>query len=202
MGLFDNPLGKAGSFSDLRKYIDDFEIAEEKDRKGNTHKVAVYKGLWTVLRNWTPTVRFRLWCMTGLSLTTVGLYVWMMLLTHLFSGNHLVVIPLLAGMFPCLYLLMGSFCLPYKGKPMRRDQFMHSFIRISRSCVGICSLTTVSFSVSVILRLIQGNWSFFNEDWYFMILCLVVIVTTLGIISFQRSFEVTERDNSYYHGVL
>ena len=87
MGLFDSFLGKERSFSDLKKYVDDFEITEEKDAGGKVRKTAKYKGQWTVLRETTAAVMSRIWLTAGLSALILAAYIRMLLLTHMAGGE-------------------------------------------------------------------------------------------------------------------
>ena len=51
MGLFDSGVEKGRALSDLKKYVGDFKIVETKNAKGKTRRMAVYTGVWTVIRN-------------------------------------------------------------------------------------------------------------------------------------------------------
>ena len=46
MGLFDSLVERGQHFSDLNRYVSDYRIVEEKDRKGRARKKAVYVGAW------------------------------------------------------------------------------------------------------------------------------------------------------------
>ena len=163
MGLFDSFTEKGRRFSDLRKYIEDFEIVEEV-QNGKLKKVAKYKGTWTILQNVSSGTFCKLWAVPVLSAGLTVLYIRMLLLTHLTSGQLAVMLPLLAGLFPLLYLMMGALSLPFRGKPMRRDQYMHSFIRVSRSSAAIAVCAALSQLATLIVRLASHNWQYFPED--------------------------------------
>ena len=198
MGLFDTPVQKGQSFSDRKKYIDDFELVETKDDKGRVRKRAVYKGVWTELRPPVKKSLYKIWAVLALAVLLAVVYVRMLLLTHLTSGNVLAMLPLLIGLFPGLYLLMGALSLPFRGRPMRRDQYMHSFIRVSRSAVAVIVCVAVGLIASFIYRAVNGDWTFFREDRLFIILCLVSAALASGAITLLRTVEVAERPNEAY----
>ncbi len=198
MGLFDNPLDKGKAFSDLRKYVGDFEIVEVKDSKGRLKQKAIYKGNWTVLRSPVRTAQIKLWGTLLAAVALLVLYFRMLLLTHLFAGRLLVMLPLLAGLFPGLYLVMGALALPFRGKPMRRDQFMHSFIRVPRSAVAVAVFAVVGALMSLVLRAVEGDWMFMREDWLFLILCAAVVMAAFGIIALMHTVDTDEKPNQAF----
>ena len=195
MGLFDSPLGREKTFSDLKKYVNDFEVTEEKDAGGRLKKKVIYKGPLMVLRDPSPAVFARLWITLGLTLALAAAYVKMLLLTHLAGGQLLVMLPPLAGLFPLLYLLMGAAALPFRGKPMRRDQYMHSFIRVFRSAAAVAACSALGQAAAVIYRAVVSNWEYFPEDWLFTGLGLGVVIAAAGIIFLLRPVEVAEQEN-------
>lgn len=201
MGLFDNLMGKNGGRPDLNRYVKDYEIVEEKDAKGRTRRRARYIGVWTALRE-PAAARPRLVIALALSLALAAVYVRMLLLTHFASGNLLVMLPLLAGLFPTLYLVMGCLSLPFGGKPQRRDQYMHSFIRASRSAAAAGLLALAGLLASLILRIARGDWLFLGEDVQFVVFCLLILGLAGAVIGLLRSIELAERPNSAFGSKL
>jgi hypothetical protein len=104
-------------------------------------------------------------------------------------------VPLMAGLFPCLYLAMGVLALPFRGKPMRRDQYMHSFIRISRSCTAILIFAFLAELITLIYRMIENDWLYLPADWRFTVSGIILIAAAVAIILILRSIEITEREN-------
>ncbi len=198
MGLFSNPLDPNRSFGDRKKYLDDFKIIEEKNAKGVIRKKAVYTGTWTVPLEKPAVVRRKLAGTLVLAAAMLAMYLWMLLLTHFGSGQYPVMIPLLAGLFPSLYLGMGVLALPYRGKPMRRDQYMHSFIRASRSAlaVGVCDVTALL--ALMICRAVTGDWIYLKEDWLYTALAVVIPGMAAAVIFLLRSVDLTDKPNDAY----
>ena len=195
MGLFDNPLENGRSFSDLKKYINDFKIVEEKDAKGRLRKKAVYTGVWFVPAEKPEKTRWKLIGTVAMALLLMAAYVRMILLTHASSGQYPVMVPMLLGLFPGMYLMMGILSLPFRGNPMRRDQYMHGFIRASRSVValGICDL--VALIATMIYRAVKPDWIYFPEDWLYTSLAVAVPALAAGIIFLLRSIDLDEKPN-------
>ena len=92
---------------------------------------------------------------------------------------------------------MGATSLPFRGKPMRQDQYMHSFIRMSRSCTAVAACAVLTLVVTVGYRIYTGNWQFFAEDILFMILCAVIACFSIGLILLLRSVDFAEMPNSH-----
>ncbi len=109
-----------------------------------------------------------------------------------------VMLPLLLGLLPGLYLGMGATSLPFRGRPMRRDQYMHSFIRMSRSAaaVGVCALVTLA--ASLIYRAAVGEWLYLAADIRFTVMMALAAALAVGLIFFLRSADVTERENKAF----
>ena len=198
MGLFDNPTEKGRKFSDLNKYVTDFRLERETDQRGRIRTRAVYVGPWTVMRRTGTETRIRLWGTFLLTLGVAGCQLWMLMLNHLGAGVLWVMFPLLVGLLPGLYLLMGSFSLPFRGKPMRRDQYMHSFIRVSRSAVAVSAFTLVGLLASLVYRMIRGDWRFLPADWQFLAACGLIIAQAVAAIFLLRSIDLMEKDNDAY----
>ena len=195
MKLFGSAPGKEREFSDLRKYVNDFEITETTDQNGKKKKTVIYKGTWTILKEVSSRTFCKLWAALVLSVGLTVMYIRIMLITHLTSGQFTVMIPLLAGLFPVLYLMMGALALPFRGKPMRRDQYMHSFIRASRSCVAVIVCVILAQIASLIFRISGQNWEYFREDWLFTGFSLAVILAAVGTIFLLRSVDLIEKEN-------
>ena len=198
MGLFDGFAGPKKSFGDLRKYVDDFRIDEVPDEKGRLRRQARYIGVWTVLRGNGPAVRVRLALVPVLGLLMAAAYIRMLTLPHMAGGQILIMLPLLAGLFPTFYLLMGAVSLPFRGRPMRRDQYMHSFIRVFRSATAAGACVLVGQLAALILRAVKGDWLFLPADWRFVASGAAVLACAGGAMGLLRSVDVTERPNSFY----
>ena len=196
--MFDNPLEKGRSFSDLRKYIGDFKIVEEKDAKGRLRQKAVYTGIWYVSGEKPEPTRLKLAGTLAMAVALMAAYVRMILLTHASSGQYPVMIPMLLGLFPGMYLMMGVLSLPFRGKPMRRDQYMHSFIRASRSAVAIGIFDLVALIATMIYRAVKPDWIYLPEDWLYTGLALAVPALALGIIFLLRSIDLNEKPNEAF----
>ena len=195
MGLFGSFSDTKSKFSDLRKYVDDYEIVEEQMPNGKLKKTVRYKGTWTILREVSSGTFFKLWLTVLMAFALIGVYVYTLTLTHTTSGLYTVMVPLMAGLFPCLYLAMGVLALPFRGKPMRRDQYMHSFIRISRSCTAILIFAFLAELITLIYRMIENDWLYLPADWRFTVSGIILIAAAVAIILILRSIEITEREN-------
>ena len=203
MGLFSDlsGIGKNTPFSIKGRYADDFLIKEVPDKKGRLHKKAIYQGTWTVIRDWNAARRI-LWGVLALTAVEVVAYARALLLTHFSSGKLLVMLPLAVGLFPLFYLFRGMTALPFRGKPMRRDQYMHSFIRMSRSAVAVACLALVGLLATLAYRIALQDWLFLPEDKLFVALCAASIVIPAAIILLLRGVDLAERENRAYENEI
>ena len=71
---------------------------------------------------------------------------------------------------------MGALALPFRGKPQRRDQYMHGMIRVSRSAAAVAVLVGFGLLASLVLRIRRGDWLFLGGDWLFLCLCLLLLL--------------------------
>lgn len=199
MGLFSDlsGIGKGKGLSDRTRYVDDFKVVEVPDKNGRLKKRAVYTGTWFTPRDEDAAKR-RLWAALALAAVEALLYLWTLMLTHLGSGKLLVMLPLLAGLFPLWYLLMGIAALPYRGKPMRRDQYMHSFIRVSRSAVAVAAFAAVGLAAVFVYRTVGSDWLFLRGDWLFLTGCVLVMGLSALLVILVQRIDIAERDNGAY----
>ena len=192
-----SPVEKRGFFDTLR-YVNDFQTEEITDGKGKTRKKITYIGTWNVLRDTGRRTLVKLISSAGLSVVAVALVFAVLLLQHGFGGDYVVMVPFMVVLFPLFYLLMGASSLPYRQKPMRRDQYMHGMIRMQRSSVAIMVLAAVGTIASLIVRTVRKDWLFLSEDWLFLVYAVLLIVCCGGILVILQSLELAELPNSAY----
>ncbi|MCR4616704.1 MAG: hypothetical protein K5669_00790 [Lachnospiraceae bacterium] len=188
-----------GNFTELYKnkdhikYIDDYETDLVKDEKGKLHKKVRYIGPYIPLKSDIGISRARFIIVDILSLIITGLTVASCLMRHTTGGWLLTMLPILISLFPCLYLISGCTLLPMSGKPMKRDRYMHSIIRIFRSCGGLVVLMIAVLVSEVIYRLIQKDWIFLKGDYMFLGFVLAIVIGAVATIFVLRGVEVDER---------
>ena len=198
MGWIDSFAGKGSKLFDRQKYTDDFRLETETDEKGKIRKKAVYIGTWFLIRDYGSTDRLRMAGSMVLAAVVMIVQFALLLQFHAGSGSLFVILPLAAALFPGLYLVMGAFQLPFRGTPMRRDQYMHGIIRMSRSAVAILSFNTVAVIATFVYRTVKGDWMFLKGDWTFLILFLISAVCCAGVLWILRGIEIAERPNEAF----
>ena len=189
---------KRQGFSDSLRYVDDFVTELVEDDKGRTRKKTTYIGTWQVLRE--PGAK-TLWMLIGaaaMSLASAGCVMTALLLPHAGAGDYPVMVPHLISLFPFLYQLMGAASLPYRQKPMRRDQYMHGFIRMQRSAVAILAMTAVGMLAAPVLRLIRSDWLFLKGDVFYFVLTAAALLFEGGVLWILGRIETAERPNGFY----
>lgn len=191
MAFFGNLFGSGKSFSDRMRYVDDFKIEEYQNARGKTRKRAVYIGPWTVLNETGGKTLAKLIGAAALAVFAAAAFVNVLLIPqHAASDSLFVMIPLYVALFPTLYLLMGAFSLPYRQKPMRRDQYMHGITRMQRSSVAILVFLAVGVIASFIYRFSMKYWLFRKEDIWFLVGCGVSALLLAGLLWLLGNIEV------------
>ena len=198
MAFFGNLFGSGKTFSDRMRYVDDFKTEEYRDARGKVRSRAIYIGVWTVLEKPGKKTLSTLIGAAALAALSAAVLLYALLQPNLFGGELLVMIPLCVALFPSMYALMGAFSLPYRQKPMRRDQFMHSITRMQRSTVAILAFLAVGIIVSFVLRLIRGDWLFLSGDWRFLIGLSMSVLCNCGVLALLGSIDTVERPNDAY----
>lgn len=198
MAFFDNLFGSGKTFSTRMRYVNDFKIEEYQDARGKKRTRAVYTGPWTVLEDTGGKTLAKLIGAAVLAAAGVILLFVTLLSSHLMADKLLVMIPLYVALFPTFYLLMGAFSLPYRLKPMRRDQYMHGIMRMQRSSVAIIVFITVGVIASFIYRISTQEWWFQKKDILFLVGCVVSALLCAGVLFLLGSLDTRERPNETY----
>ena len=198
MAFFDNLFGSGKTFSTRMRYVNDFKIEEYQDARGKTRTRAVYTGPWTVLEDTGGKTLAKLIGAAALAAAGTILLFVTLLSSHLMADKLLVMIPLYVALFPTFYLLMGAFSLPYRLKPMRRDQYMHGIMRMQRSSVAIIVFITVGVIASFIYRISTQEWWFQKKDILFLVGCVVSALLCAGVLFLLGSLDTRERPNETY----
>ncbi len=198
MALNDQKSGNRKGFFDTLRYVEDFKTEEVKDAKGRIRKVTTYIGTWNAFRE---TGNGTLLKLIGSALLAAAAAVSAMLILlkpHGFGNELVVMIPFMVLLLPMLYLLMGAISLPYRRKPMRRDQYMHGMIRMQRSAVAVIAFAAVGVLSSLVFRIIRGDWLFLKEDKLFLLYAALIILCAAGILALLGSIELSELPNGAY----
>lgn len=183
------------------KYLDDYEIVNVDEPGGRARRRVVYRSAWTVLRE-PEAARSRLWGIAALAVLAVAADVWMLLLVHTVSGSVPVMAGPLFGLFAGIYLLVGAASLPYRRRPMRRDQYRFGIVRARRSAMCMAVFTALGPAASLVYRIVTGNWGFQPNDWLFILLCAAIVCAALAIVRLIRSIQVEERENDAFKSEL
>ncbi|MBO4886745.1 MAG: hypothetical protein J5589_00330 [Firmicutes bacterium] len=191
------PIEKKGFFDTLR-YVNDFQTEDVIDEKGKTRKKITYIGTWNVFRDTGRGTLIKLVSSAVLSILATVFAFKVLLMQHAFGGEYVVMVPFMVLLFPMFYLLMGAISLPYRRKPMRRDEYMHGMIRMQRSSVAIIAFAGVGTIASFILRAVRNDWLFLKEDWLFLVFAILIIACCGGILWVLQSLELAELPNKAF----
>ncbi len=187
-----------GNFGDLYKkkdhliYADDYEDELYEDEHGKTRRRVTYIGPYIPVRNDARPLRIIIVGILVLSGLTIAAVVSAMLINHTSAWWFFTSVPMTAAAFPCLYMVMGTLHLPYSGKTIQRDAYMHGIVRMFRSSGAIIALTAITLLSEFVFRIIKKDWMFLNGDKLFLALLAGIILTCLGIIFLLRMIDADE----------
>jgi hypothetical protein len=191
MSLFGKP-GEFYSKKDHIQYLDDYEIRYVKDEKGREKKEIVYIGPMIPVQEDKKRLRIKLPCAAVLAVLAVFTVLSAVFTRHV--GGLIAELPLIISLFPCLYLIMGIFLLPYSGKPMKRDVYMHGMIRVFRSCGALTVLMGIVLVIEILRRITQQDTLFLRDDVLFIVRIVGAIALSVLIILILRSVEIDEKE--------
>lgn len=181
------------------KFASLYQSENYVDARGRKKTRLRYTGPWTVPLSTDRGTRIRIRaCGIGTWLILAAL-IGLQLFRHASSGCWYTAVPLMAALFPGAYGALGSIDLPWRLKPLTRDRYMHSVIRICRSSLAVLILTGAAAVVcEPVYRIISGDWIFLSEDVLYLILCLIAAGLAFGEIITLRGMEFHEVPNERY----
>lgn len=198
MSLFGN-YGELYKKKDHIKFIDNYEVDLVEDKKGKFHKQVKYIGPYIPVLTELKSLRPRLIAVVLMAFCVVALLVRTTFMKHASVSFVLSEVFLAIALFPGLYLIMGLLHLPYSGKPMQRDGYMHGMIRVLNSSGAIAVFMGLELVSELIFRLRYADWMFFKEDILFLAMVIGAGGLAVGIIAIIRSIEVDELELNAYN---
>lgn len=195
MSLFQNnkepaPRKKRG----VEKFAEDYTIEYYEDKKGRERQRAVYIGPHIRVLEDEKTLKPKV---IGVLITSL-LAVAAVLLTHI--GEHAsawwfgTVIPQMVALFPCLFVGFALPNLPFGGKDMQRDQYMHGIIRLLNSFGAITAIMIVELLAELAYRIIHKDWIVLSGDIVFLLKVVLAIVCSIAAIIILRNIDVDETE--------
>lgn len=187
--------GNSGEFykkKDHIQYLDDYEIRYVTDEKGREKKTVVYTGPLIPVTEEKNKLRIKLLSVSVIAVCTVLTVLSAVFTRHV--GGMIAELPLIISLFPCLYLVMGVFLLPFSGKPMKRDAYMHGMIRVFRSCGALTVLMGVVLVSEIVRRIAQQDTLFLRGDIMYIIRIIGALILCVAIILILRSVEIDEKE--------
>lgn len=198
MSLFMRPAGGRRIFGNTLDYIDDYRTELYTDSKGRTRERLIYTGAWYKL--WGNR-KSNLLLMLSAALACVLFTAGLVLLQ--FSDSYVcvcwfVALPQAAALFPCLYALFGICELPYSCKPMKRDRYMHSVIRVCRSASAVGVIEAFVLIAGFVFRLVDSLWFFREPDILYIVHTVSVILLCGAAVFLLQKLEISSSPNSSY----
>ena len=183
------------------RYIDDYDTDLVEDEKGKYRKKVVYTGPMIPIMSDPKSVRARLLAVIPMVLANAAAVVYAAFMKHASVSWVLTNTLLIGVMFPSFYMIMALLHLPYSGKPMQRDGYMHGMIRMFRSAGAVMVVQIAGFVNDFFYRFYFKDWMFFPEDFLFLGLIVGSGLLAGGIVLILRSIEVDELELNRYNEI-
>lgn len=176
-----------------RRYLNDYEVIPYVGANGKSKQKLRYVGSWYCISDDATTDKkiLQLHILSYIVATAVLLA---LLLNHSAYLTMYVSVPAVIALFPIAYLLMGSFRLPWKARPLRRDERDKSLNRMWRSAVGILILFGIVTVGYVVFWFVAGE-RFVWQDTAFLLCSAVVLLGSFRIYRVGKSVEVAVHPN-------
>ncbi len=187
------------------RYTDDYKVVSALGGPGSRGKRVIYTAPWTVLEldedRWQKVVR-ALWTLTALA---VVCYVGAFCSVPPPTENRWYAAVLAVGAFPLAYQVMGACTLPRTKKPLERQQYDKSFVRLWHSAVFafvILCISAVGFAAYWILGAagVLKAAPFAGGDAAFAALLVIMAAAELLIRRICRGIKTDTLENSAYSG--
>lgn len=177
-------------------YLNDYEVIPYVGANGKSKQKLRYVGEWYCIEESAEADRK---CRTLhiLSYLVSAAILATLLLNHSAYLTMYVAVPAVIALFPMLYLLMGSFRLPWKNRPLRHDEHDRSLARMWHSAVGILVVFAATAVGYLVFRIV-GDGSFFWQDVLFLCCLVIVLLGSWFLYRIGKSVPVEKRPNDAF----
>ncbi len=187
------------------RYTEDYKIVPSLGGPGSRGKRVIYTAPWILPQldeeTWQKLVR-ALWGLTALAVLA---YVGAFCVIPSPTENRWYAVVLAVGAFPLAYQIMGAVVLPRAKKPLERQQYDRSFVRLRHSTVFafvIFCLCAPAFALYWILGAagVFRAAPFAPADAAFAALLILAAAAELLIRRLCRGIQTETLENSAYSG--
>lgn len=187
------------------RYTEDYKVLPALGGPGGRGKRVIYTAPWIVPEldagNWQKLVR----ALRTLTALAVLAYVASFCAVPPPMENKWYVPVLALGAFPLAYQVMGAFSLPPEKKPLERQQYDKSFVRVHHSAVFafvLLCLSALCFAVCQILAAagVLQTAPLAAGDAAFAVLLVLMAAAELLIRRLCRRIKTDTLENSAYSG--
>lgn len=178
------------------RYVEDYETIPYVGANGRSKQKVRYIGSYQCFSESDETLRPKLILLHILSYLAVVWTVAPLFFRHSAYQTMYVAVTNVLALFPSLYLLMGSFRLPWRKKPMRRDEFEKGFDRIRHSAVGILIVLGATL-VGEIVFWCLNRVPFRAMDAVFIACIVLSEVTSFLIYNIGKRIQVEKKPNDF-----
>lgn len=178
----------------IEKFSDDYTIEYYEDKKGREKQRAVYIGPHIYVLEDEHSLKLKL---IGVLLTSL-IAVAAVLLSHM--GEHAsawwfgTILPQAVALFPCMFVGFGLPNLPFNGKDMQRDQYMHGMIRLLNCFGAIAVIMVIELIAEIVYRATHSDWLFLSGDIAFLVKIFAAIAFSIVSVVILRSIDVDETE--------
>lgn len=172
--------------------MNDYTVQIQLDTRGREKQVPVYTGPYLrALHSDAFYRRFRILAAVSMGLILASALILLSVDRYAVYPNEglYALIPLIIGLFPFVYLLMGFFRLPGSNGRIQRDTYVRSVLRIRRSSAAIAIAAALSVVLWIIFLFVIHFQGLSWWDALFAGALLTVLCSGLLIFLESRKFS-------------
>ena len=186
------------------RYTEDYQVASALGPNGRLEKRVIYTGRWVRILNEEADYRRTVLALRILPPLAVLAILCAVEVLPLPMTHKWYVPVLLISLFPLAYQIMAIFGLPAERKPMERQKYDKSFVRLGHGAVFILVVLCASALGAVIYWIvyavsgIEGGAPYSLRDGIFALLLVLAAAAELTIYRLYRSIRTDTVDNDAY----
>ena len=136
------------------RFVEDYEVRHVPDKNGKLKKKVIYIGQWVQVLEDAEIYRKLVWRIRLFSLIAVVGLLPAIGLDHAASRCVYVILPLVAGLFPLVYLLMGLFEIKATALRLEKRRYEEGIVRVKRSGMAVALFSGIGFGAYLLYWLL------------------------------------------------
>lgn len=174
-----------------KKYLTDYSLNYEPDKKGNLKAVPVYKGTYYGFEKDDATVRKAKWFITAMLICGTIVYIIPLLLEEVCTKKFYVLVPYALCVFPIFFAYGSLFKVIFAKDKVTREHKDKAQPRLK----GMCFLSMLLAVLSLVGQVVFAINEVFSFKNVLVFVCTLLFVTC-NFAAFRRSRDVAMKEKN------